>query len=72
VSKRLEYALAQASQLSEEEQEALAAWIIEELEDERRWESAFAESEDVLATLANEALEEYRRGQTQELDPEEL
>lgn len=50
----------------------LAAWILEEPASEQRWEKAFADSEDVLIELAEEAIAEYRTDQTQELDPDQL
>ena len=68
----LERAFAEASKLSEQEQEALATWIIEELASERRWTEAFARSEDEFALLADETLAEHREGDTPELDPDEL
>lgn len=46
--------------------------ILEELEDERSWDEAFARSPDGLAFLATEAMAEYRAGKTQELDPDTL
>ncbi len=46
--------------------------ILEELEDERRWDEAFARSPDILAKLATEAMAEYCAGKTQELDPDKL
>jgi hypothetical protein len=64
----LERAFAQASKLSAEEQDTLAAWIIEELASERRWERTFADSGEVLARLADEALAEHRGGRTESLD----
>lgn len=36
--------------------------ILAELEDERRWDEAFARSPDILAKLAAEAMAEYRAG----------
>ena len=33
-------------------------------EEERRWEEAFARSQDLLARLAEEAIREYRVGKT--------
>jgi hypothetical protein len=63
----LEKAFAEASKLPEDEQEAFAAWILEELASERRWTECFEKSHDALAKLADEALEEYRKGQTKEL-----
>jgi hypothetical protein len=69
---KLEQAFAEAAQLPASEQEALAAWILEEIHSERRWTEAFIRSEEVLGRLADEALAEYRAGQTEELDPETL
>jgi hypothetical protein len=37
----------------------VAAWILEELASERRWQEAFARSADVLERLADEALAEH-------------
>jgi len=71
-AKLLEQAFAEISNLAEQEQEAIAAWILEELASERRWEKVFADSQDVLARLADEALAEHHAGRTQELDPEAL
>ena len=53
----MEKALAEIRKLPEKEQDTLAAWILEELESERKWNKLFAESEDLLAQLADEALE---------------
>ena len=68
----LEKAFAEASKLSEEEQNALATWILQEITSEKRWEKTFSKSPDKLAQLAEEALREHRRGKTQPLDPEQL
>jgi hypothetical protein len=56
----LEKAFAEASSLPEADQNALAEWLLEEIRSERRWSKAFAESEDVLEKLADEALAEKR------------
>lgn len=68
----LERAYAEVAQLPEADQDAIAALILEELEDERKWQISFAQSQDALARLAEEALAEHRAGQTQPLDPETL
>jgi len=68
----LEKAIAQVKQLPEEQQNAIAAIILEEIEDEARWDAAFSRSHDVLDRLAAEAEEEDRRGQTRDLDPDVL
>jgi hypothetical protein len=52
--------------------DAIATLILEELEEEQRWDDSFAHSPDLLAKLAAEAMTEYRAGKTQELDPETL
>jgi hypothetical protein len=68
----LERAIAKLKTLPASEQDAIAAMILEELEDEARWDATFAKSQDVLAKLAAEAMAEYRAGKTQELNPETL
>jgi hypothetical protein len=75
----LERALAQPSKrlaklktLSASEQDAIASMILEELEDDRRWDQAFSHFPDALAKLAATAMAEYHAGKTQELDPETL
>lgn len=56
----LEKAFAEAAKLPELEQEALAAWILDELGAEQRWQHALADSADALARLADEAVAEHR------------
>lgn len=66
----LEYAISRLKTLPDYEQDAIATMILEELEDEHRWDEAFAKSPDLLAKLASEAMAEFRAGKTQELDPD--
>ena len=68
MTKLLEKAFAEASRLPSTEQDAVAALILEELVSERRWAEAFAKSQDKLAALADEALAEDDRGETEPLD----
>ena len=49
----LEKVLAEVYKLPPEKQNAIAAVILEELEDERLWDKTFAESQDQLAQLAS-------------------
>lgn len=60
---RLEQAFVKASKLSRTEQNALADWLLAELESERRWDELFANSQDVLSKLAAEALAEHRNAE---------
>ncbi len=68
----LERAIARLQTLTESEQNAIASIILEEIEDERRWDDSFSRSPDVLAKLAASAMAEYQDGETQELDPDKL
>ncbi len=68
----LERAIARLKSLPASQQDTIAAMILEELEDEVEWDATFANSQDLLAKLATEAMAEYRAGKTQELDPEKL
>ena len=49
-------AFEQATQLPDMEQNALAKWFVDQLQSKKRWSEAFAESEDVLEKLADEAI----------------
>jgi hypothetical protein len=64
----LEKAFAEASRLPDIEQNALARWLLEEIESERKWDRIFAESEDELGRLALEALSEDEENMTTHLD----
>ncbi len=68
----LEKAFEKASKLPEDEQDDFAAFILEELESERRWEAAFSQSQNELERLAEEALEEHDAGDTEKLDRSQL
>jgi hypothetical protein len=68
----LEHAIARLKTLPVSEQDAIASMILEELEDDLRWDAAFSRSPDTLAKLAASAMAEYHAGKTQELDPETL
>ena len=68
MTKLLEKAFEEASRLPELEQNALARWLIDEIIAEKEWEKAFAESEDVLDKLADEALTEHAESKTKPLN----
>ena len=68
----LERAIARLQTLPASEQDAVAAMILAEIEDDRRWDESFSRSPNVLAKLTASAMAEYRAGKTQELDPETL
>ena len=68
----LEKAISEASKLSESEQEAMGAWMLAEMESERRWGDLFGKSSNVLERMADEALNEHQQGLTTPLDPDQL
>ena len=67
----LEKVFSEASKLSELEQNALARWLIEEMRSEKKWEHSFSESEEMLSHLADEALNEYKKGKAEPLNLDE-
>ena len=72
MTKLLKKAFEAASKLPELEQNMLAKQLLNELAAEKKWEKAFANSEDVLSKLANEALEEHKQKKTKPLDVDSL
>ena len=72
MTRLLEKAFKDASKLPDIEQNSLAKWLLEELEAERKWDRAFADSEDILGRLADEAIEAHRQGKTTPLDIDRL
>ncbi len=68
----LEQAISELTKLPELDQNKIARWLIEELLSDRKWDHTFSESEDLLSSLANEALEEHSLGKTELMDFEKL
>jgi hypothetical protein len=72
MSQLLDQAVSEARKLPEETQDAIAALILEEIEDDRRWEESFARSPDKLPALAKRAAEQVRAGRVCEAGFDEL
>jgi hypothetical protein len=64
----LEKALQRIEALSRKEQDAMASEILEIPDDEDAWCRQFREEPELLRSLAQEALEEHRRGETRPVD----
>ena len=63
MGKLLDRAIEEAHKLPESEQEAVGAWLLAEIESERRWDELFSRPpSEALRRMAEEALEERRRG----------
>lgn len=68
----LEQAMKAVQDLTDSEQDAIAAVILAEIEDERRWESAFSNSQDKLAVLVEQARDDIRLGRIRDVGIDEL
>jgi hypothetical protein len=62
MSQLLEQAVAEVRKLPDAEQDAIAALILAEIEDDRRWDEAFARAPDKLTALAKRAADQVRTG----------
>ena len=72
MTRRLEEAFEKASELPEDEQDDFAAFLLKELQAERRWSQTFERSQDKLVRLAQEALDEHRSGTSEKLNTDRL
>ncbi len=68
----LEKALTEVYKLPLEKQDAIAAVILEELEDDQRWEAAFTTSQDKLAKLAQKVRADIKAGRIKKMGFDEL
>jgi hypothetical protein len=68
----LEQALTALRQLSDAEQDAIAALIIDEMADERRWDESFARSSSGLSALVDKARQDIQQGRVRSVGWDEL
>ena len=68
ITEALANAVAEAAKLPAEDQNFLACRIMEEIAEEQKWSDSFARSQDLLKSMADEALAEYERGETAPLE----
>ena len=57
-----------ASSLPPERQDVIARLVLAEIEDDKRWDEAFAGSQDKLADMAAEAIAEDKAGKTRSME----
>lgn len=69
MTKLLKKAFDRVAALPEDEQDAIACIVLDEIEDEARWRASFAKSQGALAGLAKEARAEIARGDVLPVDP---
>jgi len=72
MTKLLDEAFAAAKQLPPDEQNAIAALLLAEIDANRRWDELLAQPSEVIERMVDRALEAHRRGDTLPLDPETL
>ena len=68
----LEKAITKIYELPSDKQDAIASVILEEIDDDLRWDAAFASSQDKLAALAQKVRSDIRAGRGRELGIDEL
>lgn len=62
----------EVSSMSEIEQDIFARFILDEIHLEKKWNNSFSQSEDLLSSMADEALEDYSKKNTEILDIDKL
>jgi hypothetical protein len=67
MTQALEAAIASAAKLPPDEQDALSALLVAEMDSEERWSDLFSQSHGLLAELAQQALVDHAAGKTQSL-----
>ncbi len=72
MTQSLEQAIAALQRLPESDQDAIAALILAEINDQQRWDAAFAGSQDRLSQMAERVREDIRAGRTREAGMDEL
>lgn len=68
----LQQAIGEAQKLPDADQDAIAAIILAEIEDERRWDERFAKSQAQLGRLAQKVRDDIQAGRVQDLDVDKL
>jgi len=72
MGKLLEKAIHEAQALPDQDQEAIGAWLLAEIESERKWNQLFAQPSSAIEKMAEEALRDHEAGRTEPLDPDSL
>ena len=68
MTQALSAAVASAAKLPEEEQNVLAAILLEEMESEERWSALFGGSQNLLEQMASEAIQDFQAGRVLPID----
>ena len=72
MTKLLKQAFEKASQLPGDLQDELARELLQDMQAEQKWDQTLVESQDVLGSLAKDALKQHKTGRTKGMGPDEL
>ena len=72
MTKALQDAIERLKQAPEDRQDALAALLVHELEEDERWSKSTATHSGKLEAFVQDVLEANRRGECEPLDPDQL
>ena len=72
MTRSLEQAFEAASQLSSDEQDVLAARMLQEIAWEKKWDSALTDNPEKLRSLLREARQDIKAGRVQELRVDDI
>lgn len=72
MTRALETAIAKLATLPADEQERIAQWLLDELQDDEHWARQFAGSQDALSKLAAETRADRSAGRATEFDADTL
>ena len=72
MTQRLEQAIAAVRDLPADAQDTIAELILEEIEDERRWDETFARTQPQLSKLAAKVREDIAAGRVEDVGIDEL
>ena len=72
MTKALEKVIERLQQMPEDRQDAFAALLLHEIDEDERWIQSTASNEKKLRGLVNDVLDADRRGDCKPLDPEQL
>jgi len=68
MTKLLEKAFSEASRLPTAMQNMIAVRLLEDINAEAKWDDSFADSQDELSRLADEAVADFQSGKTKSLE----
>ena len=72
MSNLLDEAYTAAKELPEQDQDAIGAVLLAEIDADRQWDELFAKHLEAVERMADQALEDHRLGRTLPLDPDSL